>query len=382
MRPMALIPPLCGLLLLAEPPSAAAQSCVRRCAAGTPRDARGCCLKRGKRRGKPGCRKGKVLVAGHCCWPGQDWGASSRRCLGTPRCPDGTRARGGGCVAGCAAGKALVAGHCCWPGQDWGASRKACLGRPRCPAGLVPAPDNSGCQPDAGKLRWVELPEGSFRMGTTAAAPAAGAGLQVRLDRFRVTRSEVTVAQYRRCLEAGKCTTPETRLGHCNWGRAGRDQHPVNCVDHAQAGAFCRWAGGSLPSEAQWEYAARGGGQPRLYPWGAQPPGCQRVARAGAGAGCVKGGGTLPVCSRPAGRTPQGLCDMAGNVAEWVSDWYRKGYPYPDQRKNPGGPPRGKYRLYRGGDTSAPDRMLTNTARRPIIATKRWTWVGFRCISR
>ena len=74
--------------------------------------------------------------------------------------------------------------------------------------------------------------------------------------------------------------------------------------------------------------------------------------------------------------------DVAPVAWEVPYPFYRKSYPYPDQRKNPTGPPQGKLRLFRGGDTGSPDRMLTNTARRPIIATKRWTWIGFRCVRR
>jgi hypothetical protein len=82
-----------------------------------------------------GCTEGRVVIANHCCWPGQDWGASTGQCIGTPRCPSGMEVSGKECV--CQKGRISVGGHCCWPGQDWGTSSNACVGAPECPTGMT-----------------------------------------------------------------------------------------------------------------------------------------------------------------------------------------------------------------------------------------------------
>jgi hypothetical protein len=81
------------------------------------------------------CPPGQEDVGGHCCWPGQDWGMASGRCIGSPACPEGFTVSGEACVVGCSEGKDLVAGHCCWPGQDWGVRTGKCIGTPSCPEG-------------------------------------------------------------------------------------------------------------------------------------------------------------------------------------------------------------------------------------------------------
>ncbi|HOU55054.1 MAG TPA: formylglycine-generating enzyme family protein [Myxococcota bacterium] len=175
-------------------------------------------------------------------------------------------------------------------------------------------------------IDWVRVEGGTFLMGSDRGDSDERPRHRVTIRTFEMARTEVTVEQYRRCVEAGACTEPVTGDA-CNWGQAGRDRHPVNCVDWDQAQAFARWAGGRLPSEAEWEYAARSGGQEREYPWGNETATCERaVMWDGSGVGCDVRKGTWPVCSRPGGNTEQGLCDMAGNVWEWVQDWYQDSY--------------------------------------------------------
>lgn len=133
---------------------------------------------------------------------------------------------------------------------------------------------------------------------------------------FEMSRSAVTVAQYARCVHAGICAGPGTGK-YCNFGVPGRERHPVNCVDQRQARDFASWAGARLPSDAEWEFAARSRGRNWWYPWGREKADCQHAVMAG----CASEG-TMPVCSKPMGRSEQGLCDLVGNVTEWTQAAY------------------------------------------------------------
>ena len=136
----------------------------------------------------------------------------------------------------------------------------------------------------------------------------------VTLSAYCMDVTEVTVAAYRGC---SACSPPSTTAGACNWIAAGRDDHPINCVTWDQARAYCQSQGKDLPTEAQWEYAARGAMTEPVYPWGMQPPDDTRL--------CWNGGtehnmGTCPVGHYPAAAF--GLFDMAGNVYEWTRDCF------------------------------------------------------------
>ena len=201
-------------------------------------------------------------------------------------------------------------------------------------------------------MDFITIPQGTFTMGSNDGASDEKPPHPVTVSAFRMGKTEVTKAQYQACVDAGACTAPDTDTG-CNYNVEGRDKHPVNCVDHAQATAFANWVGGSLPTEAQWEFAARGH-EGRKYPWGNTPePSCVLAVFNDSGQyselakmGC-RTGAAAPVCSKTKGNTPEGLCDMAGNVWEWTADWYGSYSTGP--QLDPTGATSGTIRVLRGG---------------------------------
>ena len=229
----------------------------------------------------------------------------------------------------------------------------------------------------------VLVPGGSFPRGSTKGSDDERPRRSIHVDAFQIDRQEVTVARYRKCVQAGGCTAPGT-AGACNWGQSGRDDHPVNCVDWDQARKYCAWAGGRLPSEAEWDKAARGT-DGREYPWGSAKPTCERAVMDDGGFGCGQNR-TWPVGSKPLGDSPYGAHDMAGNVWEWVRDWYRKDYYGSSPARNPQGPSSGETRVVRGGSWSgsgsrggnAEDMRAAN--RFSISPARRNAGVGFRCV--
>ncbi|MBK6528241.1 MAG: SUMF1/EgtB/PvdO family nonheme iron enzyme [Deltaproteobacteria bacterium] len=212
------------------------------------------------------------------------------------------------------------------------------------------------------------IPAGMFLMGDAVYAPIHG----VQLTAFCMDEAEVTVSAYATCAT---CSAPDTTT-NCNWGVAGRESHPVNCVDWAQARAYCQSRGGDLPTEAQWEYAARGT-DGRIYPWGNDAPTSQLCWR-----GDVRTrSGTCPVRTYPLGNSPFGLFDMAGNVWEWTSDYYA---PYTGSASsyvmNPPGPVSGTSRVFRGASWDQVSAINVHASYRNYNSpTVRNYVLGFRC---
>lgn len=171
------------------------------------------------------------------------------------------------------------------------------------------------------ELQWVPIPGGTFMMGYED-IPDARPRHRVTVKSFEMAKTLVTFEQYRACVEAGACTP--VNYAYVTPSFTADDQPVVN-VRWDQAKTFSEWAGGRLPSEAEWEYAARSAGKKQQYPWGDEAPTCERAVISQGGDGCGKRS-TWPVCSKPKGNTEQGLCDMTGNVWQWTQDWYHGSY--------------------------------------------------------
>ncbi|MBI5877889.1 MAG: SUMF1/EgtB/PvdO family nonheme iron enzyme [Chloroflexi bacterium] len=218
-------------------------------------------------------------------------------------------------------------------------------------------------------LDLVEVPAGEFLMGSDAQDEHAA--LQtVCLPEFRIAQTAVTNAEYTQFVAATGHATP----AHWRGGAPppGKEQHPVTYVDWHDAQAFCAWAGGRLPSEAEWEKAARGT-DGRAYPWGDARPDATRLNfRRG-----TKRAATMPVGQYPAGASPYSALDMAGNVWEWVNSVYRP-YPYDagDGREDPASP---EQRVLRGGSfASRSARYVRCDARSLSYPARRREHIGFR----
>ncbi len=287
----------------------------------------------------------------------------------------------------CPDGLAAVGEQCCWLGQKWSADAAMCQGTPsKCPPGTEVAGDTCAIGAvksthDANGLDWASFPRAMFVMGSREGAVDAQPPHRVIVNAFQLTLHEVTVAEYGACAKVGRCSL--TGLGKTeasNWGKPLRASHPINDVTWEQAKAFCTWAGGRLPTEAEWELAARAGGRNQSYPWGNDDATCElAVLHDGDLAGCRKES-TWPVCSRAPGTTVQGVCDLAGNVAEWVADRYAKDSYATSPAENPTGPATGSERVVRGGNYFHPDpRTLRTFHRLKYAADARYPFVGFRC---
>ena len=260
----------------------------------------------------------------------------------------------------------------------------------------------------------VYMPSGEFRMGSDAGDAGAGQAEQPRhtvfLSAFWIDRTEVTNAMFARFVDAtGYHTTAEsqgasrvfdsasrewTKIAGVSWrsprgpgsNATGLDAHPVAHMTRADAQAYCQWAGRRLPTEAEWEKAARGT-DGRTYPWGNQPPAGnllnfadRRLNADGADRNADDGYQfTAPVGSFPAGVSPYGALDMAGNVWELVADWYDENYYRSSPSQNPTGPGSGQSSILRGGAWGDSWQNVRAATRFPVALDWSYDTIGFRC---
>ena len=202
------------------------------------------------------------------------------------------------------------------------------------PDGGVPLPPSCAVDPaSVTSTTTADVPAGVFAMGCQPANDAEcradeNPGHDVTLADFAIDVNEITQAEYAVCLQDGKCTLP-----YCAWDPCTSPTLPIACVDYDQAQAYCAYVGKHLPTEAQWEKAARSS-DGRKFPWGNDPADCTKANMDGCS------GHTLPVGSLAAGASPFGALDMAGNVVEWVADVYDEAYYASSPATDPTGPAR------------------------------------------
>jgi formylglycine-generating enzyme required for sulfatase activity len=218
----------------------------------------------------------------------------------------------------------------------------------------------------------VEIPAGPFTMGSDKGDPEDAPAHQVDLPAFEIDKFEVTNADFGVFVQATNYQTYAEQKGYQTWkdqAGAGKENHPVVMVTWDDAAAFCQWVGKRLPTEAEWEKAARGQ-DGRTFPWGNDwDPAKANVKETGLR-------GTAAVGSFGAGASPYGVEDMAGNVWEWTADWYQ---PYP-KNTTPDDYYGEKFRVTRGGgwfDEEAQVRSFNRNAADPAKTAN--DDLGFRC---
>jgi formylglycine-generating enzyme required for sulfatase activity len=243
----------------------------------------------------------------------------------------------------------------------------------------------------------VEIPGGTFAMGSDS--PEANDSEKpvhsVTVKGFRLDKTEVNVMAYALCVRAGACREPDAYRNQrgnyhafCNWKHPEkRLSHPINCVDFQQASAFCSWAHKRLPTEEEWEYAARGGSESRTYPWGNDKPDQSRLNACGSECSDNLAAKrfprwtplyetsdgwpeTAPVGSFPAGASKHGVLDLAGNVWEWTASEYAR---YDGSHAE-------KKRVLRGGSWGGGDARTERTTNRfRLVPDSNAQFLGFRC---
>jgi len=253
---------------------------------------------------------------------------------------------------------------------------------------LTSVPAEEMVSPD--QMVLVYIPAGEFRMGSSRADDPQAFEEElpqhiVYLGDYWIDKTEVTNAQYAMCVASGACTPPANNYSSTRASYYDDSQYadyPVIFVSWSQAAAYCSWAGRRLPTEAEWEKAARGS-DGHIYPWGNTFDGtlanscdvnCNLSWKGQYDDGFIE---TAPVGAYPDGASVYGILDMAGNVYEWVADWYG---PYaPDRQIDPTGPNSGLDKIMRGGSWGDDPAHIRSTIRSPINPDNWLDFIGFRC---
>jgi len=272
----------------------------------------------------------------------------------TTMCPPGTKLVAGKCQSTCSASEVLVNGKCT---------------------------DKIDQLPtDAGKT--VQIAAGNFMAGAPPDNTFGRADPvhKVNLSTYSIDKYEVSVEEYDKCVKTGACPKPGGAQYGCNYPNAKRRAHPMNCVTWNEAQTYCDWRGMRLPTEAEWEYAARGK-KSNLYPWGDAAPTCKNTAMTYSApdgkSSC--GGNTSAIGSHPDGKSEFGVHDLAGNVEEWMWDEYGY-YKAVSEMNDPGGPMNGTDHVVKGGAYDLAGSKIFAAARRISAAPdNRYVWLGFRC---
>jgi formylglycine-generating enzyme required for sulfatase activity len=222
-------------------------------------------------------------------------------------------------------------------------------------------------------LEYVDIPSGTFMMGCNEAIDTDCDGdetpyHEVFLSAYRIARTEVSLEMYAACVEAIECTSP---IGEGLFEM--RPDWPVTGVGKDQAARFCAWQGAALPTEAQWERAARGE-DGRLYPWGSAPPDCELANWRACGRGLES------VYAHESGASPYGALNMAGNAWEWVSDGYKATFYVESPHDDPECSGSSGIGLARGVDLYATPTALRASNRQLALTDTFSPLVGFRCV--
>ena len=224
-------------------------------------------------------------------------------------------------------------------------------------------------------MELVYIPSGDFSMGSLAGPADEQPVHTVKLDSYYIDKTEVTNGMYSLCVAAGACLKPMVFSSNTHYGYYFFEPYisfPVIALKWSSAETYCTWAGRRLPTEAEWEKAARGT-DGRTYPWGNDLPN-KTLLNFNSPLG-----DTVTVGSYPSGASPYGVLDMAGNVTEWVADWYAADYYGSSPSSNPTGPIQGDYKVLRGGSWHSDEYSVRSADRHWLGPDTRDVVIGFRC---